>query len=241
MESGQRDPRDDAAANRWKSEPYPDYREDVNRSISFAGLEVDFFLERKADHLKGLIAEHMPGDAPVCLDIGCGLGAMHPFLKGSVGQLHGIDPSEQAIREAARANPWVSYTRFDGRVLPIADNSVDVTFTSCVLHHVAPHDWRHFIGEARRVLRRDGLFVIFEHNPYNPLTRLAVLRCEFDRDAVLLTRRKTEGLVRAAGFAMIRGQYIFVVPWRASWVKRIERLIGALPLGAQYYVTGIRT
>ena len=37
-----------------------------------------------------------------------------------------------------------------------------------------------------------------KHNPLNPLTRLVVSRCEFDRDAVLLTAKAAKRLLRGS-------------------------------------------
>ena len=50
----------------------------------------------------------------------------------------------------------------------------------------------------RRVVRPGGLLCIIEHNPFNPLTRLAVVRCEFDRDAVLLPALAPRAPIAAA-------------------------------------------
>ena len=60
----------------------------------------------------------------------------------------------------------------------------------------------------RRVCRPGGLIVLFEHNPWNPLTRRAVRGCEFDRDAELLSRREASRLLSEAGVEDRRGRYI---------------------------------
>jgi hypothetical protein len=38
-------------------------------------------------------------------------------------------------------------------------------------------------------LKEDGHFIIFEHNPINPVTRHLVKNCPFDADAVLLSTK----------------------------------------------------
>ena len=226
---------------RWKDDPYPQYRDEVNASIAFSGLSVDFFTEGKARHLAQLIGAHFGHAAtPQCLDVGCGLGAMHPHLQGCVGGLIGVDVSDAAISGAAQANPWASYRKFDGERLPFKDAAFDVAFASCVLHHVEPASRARFMREIYRVLRPGGLSVIFEHNPINPLTRLAVYRCEFDRDAVLLRRREALGLIGDAGFQSARGRYIFFLPLRSRWARALDDRLGSLALGAQYYVCGTR-
>jgi hypothetical protein len=91
-----------------------------------------------------------------------------------------------------------------------------------------------------RVTRPGGVVAIFEHNPWNPLTRKAVAGCEFDRDAVLVTRREAERLLRGSGLADVEGSYIVFFPRESPWLQRIEGLLGRVPLGAQHVVSGRR-
>jgi hypothetical protein len=105
-----------------------------------------------------------------------------------------------------------------------------------LLHHVAPTARAACLQELARVVRGGGLAVIFEHNPLNPLTRLAVRQCEFDEDAVLLSRRETVGRMRDSGFVIVEARYILVAPWRDRLTSALERRLSNVPLGAQYYV-----
>jgi ubiquinone/menaquinone biosynthesis C-methylase UbiE len=108
----------------------------------------------------------------------------------------------------------------------------------CVMHHVAPRQWPVFLAEMRRVTRRGGLVCVIEHNPFNPLTRLAVSRCEFDRDAVLLRSGQIERLMSEVGLNEIESQYFLLLPSALPLVRRIERTFKRLPLGAQYMTLG---
>ena len=138
------------------------------------------------------------------LDVGCGVGSFHPLLRGMVGRLSGIDVSSASIAQARADNRDVDYRAFDGRSFPFDDAGFDLVTAICVLHHVAPAEWAHFMSEMRRVVRPGGLVCVIEHNPLNPLTRLAVARCEFDRDAVLLGAGKARKLMAAARLARDR-------------------------------------
>jgi SAM-dependent methyltransferase len=174
------------------------------------------------------------------LDVGCGAGGMHPHLR-ALGQLEGADPSEAMIEQARRANPHVRYHVASGEGLPLEDGAVDLTLAVAVLHHVEPAARPELLAELARVTRRGGLCVAFEHNPLNPLTRLAVARCEFDDDAVLLGPREAERTMGAAGLRPVERRYVLFFPWRVRALQRVETVLGrAVPFGAQYYVAASR-
>ncbi|RVD35866.1 SAM-dependent methyltransferase, partial [Mesorhizobium sp. M4A.F.Ca.ET.020.02.1.1] len=70
--------------------------------------------------------------------------------------------------------------------------------------------------------------------PYNPLTRIAVFRCPFDEDAVLLGAGEAARLLRDAGFRYIRSEHFLLLPSARPFARKVERALAALPLGAQY-------
>ena len=98
--------------------------------------------------------------------------------------------------------------------------------------------WVGFLREMRRVVRPGGLVCLIEHNPLNPLTRLAVARCEFDRDAALLRSGK-RGADGGCRIAPDRSQYFVLLPWATPFMRRIERGLRNLPFGAQYVACGV--
>lgn len=225
-------------SNRWAKDEYPDYRREVNDAIGFAGLGVDYFLRGKADSLVSLLQKHAEAGAlgSACLDIGCGIGAMHPALIGRVRSLSGVDVSQEAIAAAQEANPMAEYRAYDGHRLPYEDGAFDMAVTICVMHHVPSAQWPAFVAEAWRVTKPGGMFAVYEHNPINPLTRLAVMRCPFDHDAELLGPRRVESLMREQGFEVVDRKFLFFVPVRSAWAKRVDKALSWLPVGAQYAV-----
>ena len=94
------------------------------------------------------------------------------------------------------------------------------------------------MAELARVTRPDGLVVVFEHNPYNPLTRLVVRRCEFGEDARMLRMAEAERLFRENGVTPVDRGYLLLFPSRRRRVLAVERALRRLPLGAQYYLAG---
>ncbi len=215
-----------------------DYRDVVQSSIDFSGLPHSFFMRAKADLLRELIARRLGPEKPAMLDVGCGVGSFHPLLRGMVGRLSGIDVSSASIAQARIDNRDVDYPDFGGRSFPFDDSNFDLVTAICVMHHVAPADWTHFVSEMRRVVRPGGLVCVIEHNPLNPLTRLAVSRCEFDSDAALLGAGTTRKLMAAGGLREIGARYFLLLPWETKSARRVENALGNVPLGAQYAAFG---
>lgn len=215
------------------------YQEEIRRAVNFVPQAEEFYTVVKAEHLLGQLRRLVgKTDGLRILDVGCGNGRADRHLVGRVGELCGVDVCEAMVERARKANPDCSYQVYDDGRLPYDDGFFDVAFTICVMHHVPPKDWPRFVAEMRRVVRPGGLVVVYEHNPYNPLTRLAVARCSFDRDAVLLSCRKVRRLFREGGLDIVEASYLLFVPMRGRLVRMIEAKLGWLPLGAQYMVMG---
>jgi SAM-dependent methyltransferase len=215
------------------------YKSEVQNAVGFIGQEVDFFLEMKADELIK-IAERNFADAGKIkvLDIGSGIGLVDRLIKHRITDLHGVDIEDGVVEKAIVNNPDVHYQKYDGEHLPFESNTFDMAFAINVMHHVPPALWENFSKEMYRVLKPGGIGAVFEHNPYNPLTRKVVRDCEFDRDAVLLKHKKIKELFVNASFKISDTAYIIFFPFKGKIFRKIESVIKWFPLGAQQYVTG---
>ena len=216
------------------------YEAVINDYVGVFGQPQEFYTRAKADHLRHILDAKGGTKTLEVLDVGCGHGLVHPYLSGTSYRLTGIDVAEDAIEIARRRNPHVDYDVYDGSRLPYADETFDVLFTICVMHHVAVDQRDTFLSEARRVLRPGDTFVIFEHNKLNPLVQWIVARIPFDRNAVLLTSWHTQKLVRNAGFREIDCNYILFFPFDVAPLRKVEDYLGWLPMGAQYCVAAIK-
>ncbi len=219
------------------------YRDAVEESIAFAGGNAARYVGAKARMLVDLARRHLGDPSRLeVLDVGCGPGETDAFLEGAFARLHGVDLSEPMVRRAAQRNPWAQYAAYEkGDPLPFDDASLDVSFAICVFHHVPLRDRPALVAEMRRVTRPGGIVAIFEHNPWNPLTRKAVRESRFDDDAVLLSRPTARRLVAGAGLQPVESPFIIFFPREGPQRERAERLLRWLPLGAQYYVACRRT
>jgi SAM-dependent methyltransferase len=217
------------------------YRQEIERSIAFAGRRHDFYTRVKVGRLLRLArAQVGPPERLRVLDVGCGIGLTDGLLAPHVGTLHGVDVAPGCLAVAARANPRVRYQLAEGERLPYPDGTFDLAFAICVLHHVPPAGWAGFVAEMQRVLRLGGLAVIMEHNPLNPLTRWVVRRCALDRDAVLLSRRRAVRLFQDEGLEVVERRSFLFLPWLGGLASAADWLLGRWPLGAQYCVAGRR-
>ena len=215
-----------------------DYKDHVDNSVRFSGQSTEFFHRIKVDLLLSLLAEHHELQNTSVLDVGCGTGSLSELIAPRVMHLAGTDISAASVEQARLRVPNCEFQTYDGRSLPFADNSMDLVFTSCVMHHVPVENWSEFTSEMTRVARPGGLIAVLEHNPWNPLTRYAVSTCEFDNDAVLLTRTRTKRLLKEFGLEIVAQPYILFFPWNLKLFRMFESQLAAVPLGAQYIVVG---
>jgi SAM-dependent methyltransferase len=209
--------------------------------VAFSGRDAEYFTQMKARALVELARRRVGDPATLtALDVGCGVGVTDRHLVDPFAHVIGVDIFDGVLGRAAAANPGVEYRLYDGHTLPLEDRSVDVAFAICVVHHVPPPQWTAFAAEMARVLRPGGIAAIFEHNPFNPLTRRVVSNCVFDEDAVLLRRRHASDLLRQVGLSPCEDRYIAFLPFGGKAVAPIEAALRRVPLGAQYYVSATR-
>jgi SAM-dependent methyltransferase len=219
------------------------YRDAVEESIAFAGGDAARYVGAKARILVELARRSLGDPSRLeALDVGCGVGETDVFLKGAFEELQGVDLSAPMAERAAERNPWAAYSSYgQGDPLPYADESFDVSFAICVFHHVPAGERPALASEMARVTRPGGLVVVFEHNPWNPLTRKAVRDCPFDEDVELLSRPVARRLLAGAQLEPAESAFIIFFPQEGRRLERIERRLGRVPLGAQYYVAHRRT
>ena len=215
------------------------YNETVDRAIAFSGLKVDFFTRVKVEYLVEVLEScGLSGKCAEVVDVGCGVANSHTLLADRVGRLAGVDISQACLVKAATQNPKNEYKLFDGVNLPYEDGRFDAASAVCVFHHIPIRERVRLARDVRRVLRPGGVFVIFEHNPLNPLTKYVVNNCEFDNGAVLLSRKETEMVLKEAGFIQIYSRFILAVPAKGRILRRIDLLFAKMPIGAQYFTVG---
>lgn len=205
-------------------------------SVKLSGEDPDFFAAYKAAEAARVMAA--AGIAPArIMDFGAGRGNCIAHLQRAfpAAALTALDVSARSLTHCeARAIRPIEAVCYDGRTLPFESGSFDLVFTACVFHHIPEADHVRLLGEIRRTLGPEGRFVLFEHNPWNPLTRHAVATCPFDKNAVLISAPEMRRRFRAAGFTDVALRWTLFFPAILASLRPLERGLGWLPLGAQY-------
>ena len=212
-----------------------------NENIAITGESSDYFVQYKCDHFLRLFP-NIPFEEGKCiLDYGCGIGRLAVKLADACpkSSVVGMDPSSESIKRAAlRTRPNLRFIHSDGSMASLRENTVDFIISANVLHHIVPEDRGLFLLGLNRFLRENGKLIIYEHNPLNPLTRMAVSQCVFDKNAVLLDLFNARELVSSADMNIVRCGYIVFFPNFLRALRVCEPFLSFLPLGAQYFIVG---
>jgi SAM-dependent methyltransferase len=218
------------------------YRELHALNIAITGEAPDYFAAYKMRDFAARLSLIGAPESGRFLDFGSGVGAsVRPFLHyWPRGRLVCADVSKECLEESARIHGnLVDYIHFGDGGLPIEGASVDGAFACCVFHHIPPTEHRSTLAELRRVLKAGAPLMVYEHNPYNPLTVRAVRTCPLDENALLIRAHAMRALVRDAGFQDVRVEYRVFFPAALRALRPLEPWLRWLPLGAQYAVHAV--
>jgi len=71
-----------------------------------------------------------------------------------------------------------------------------------------------------------GNIVVFEHNPFNPLTKKMVRECEFDADAVLLSKSETIDIFERVDLSIVKSGYTLFIPSKLKELSIVANMLG---------------
>lgn len=213
-----------------------EYRELVDRSVRLTGESYRYFAAYKAAYIARQIA---PRPGSKILDYGCGVGLLSLEMKKQLGgvRVDGFDVSPESVQQVD-ADLRSSGT-FSSNLSQLKAD-YDVVVVANVLHHVEPGRRVDAVHEAASRLKPGAKLVVFEHNPFNPLTRRAVAQCPFDAGVLLLPRKETLAHLAANKLRIVAEDYIVFFPRWLAWFRPLERSLAWCALGAQYAVVGER-
>ncbi len=217
-----------------------EYEFDLNQSLRISGENSQYFLRGRVLDLANQLG---PNRTPSrILDYGCGTGDTTAFLAETFPQADviGFDPAEGAIRDA-RSHHGSDRVHFEfGAELP-AGERFDLCYVNGVFHHIEPSKRGAVVRRIHDSLCVGGHFALMENNPWNIGARIIMSRIEFDRDAIPLSPREAERLLRDGGFECGKVRSLFFFPGPLAIFRFLEPSLARLPLGAQYYYLATKT
>ena len=210
------------------------YREVLNDSVKRAGFDTGYLTNHKLENLRRLNS-NICDDSFSFLDYGCGVGNIcKEFSKFFPrGHYSGVDQSSKMIWECnSKYASKGSFYELESEGWK--QQTYDLIFCACVFHHIPPEKHLSVLETLRSLLNEKGKLIIWEHNPYNPITRKFVNECPFDQDAVLISPQKMKRLFAHFSYFEVLVKYTTFFPEKLSFLSGMEPYLAWLPLGGQY-------
>ncbi|MBK8899364.1 MAG: class I SAM-dependent methyltransferase [Candidatus Competibacteraceae bacterium] len=188
-----------------------------------------------------IVRDKIPKEPHRILEFGCGIGGNIPYLRKAFrsAEIMGSDVSALSLEVARNENPGIYFWQ-EGDVAAMPQEGFDLILVTGVFHHIPPLER---IAVAKLLFTRllpGGWVFVFEHNPYNPVTRHIVNNCPYDEGVVLLRPSELQELLRQGGLEVEEQKFSLFFPQRLKLVLPLERYLGWLPLGGQYWVLARR-
>lgn len=206
------------------SETSPDLQSSYDRVAERYAEEYFAELERKP-YDRGMLdefAESVRDQGKVC-EIGCGPGQVARYLKDRGVDIHGVDLSEEMVRNASRLNPDISFEQGNMLALRASDNSLAGIVSFYAVIHLQRADVTEALAEMNRVLQPGGHLLISFHEGEGELHRDEWYGQPVSIDVTLMNGEEMTDYLEAAGFEVDlivkRQPYDFEYPTRRVYVQ----------------------
>ncbi|MGA2264586.1 MAG: methyltransferase domain-containing protein [Acidobacteriota bacterium] len=212
------------------------YDSALAQGLAVSGEDKSYFIHGRIAWLSHCLRS-MDGAFRHVLDFGCGTGAATPYFFELLGNdsVTGVDLSTESLAIANKTHGTLRARFLHYHEYQPAERE-DLVFCNGVFHHIPIQQRGDAVAFAHRSLRRGGAFSFWENNPWNPGARLVMSRIPFDRDAIMISAPQARKLLKSCGFEIIRTDFLFIFPRILSFLRRLERRLSPLPLGAQYQI-----
>ncbi|SAL14008.1 methyltransferase type 12 [Caballeronia udeis] len=220
---------------------FDEYTETYNSLLT---QQTRFFAsgEEYFSHYKvAIVRDEVKSPPARILEFGCGIGRNIRYLRDAFpdAEIMGSDISAKSLEMARSENEGVRFW-CEGVDEQPDNQQFDLIFVAGVFHHIPPAQRADVATTLFSRLTPGGSLFVFEHNPFNPVTRRIVDNCPYDEDAVLLTPRNLSNVLRQGGLRVERQAFALFFPPRLKALLGLEPFLGWLPLGGQYWVKATR-
>lgn len=212
-----------------------EYDNILKKQLAFFEKKDDYFAEYKVVIMRNTTRS----DHKKILEYGCGTGRNLKYLKEHFpeAEIFGCDISEGSLSIAAKENPNITLFSLNKEKIV---QKFDLILISGVLHHILPELRIDLIKGIWNLLEDRGEVFIFEHNPYNPITRHITKACPFDSDVDLIKPKDLKSLLKMSNFKIIQAHYTLFFPSFLSKLRSIEKYMGLIPMGGQYFIQAVK-
>jgi len=112
-----------------------------------------------------LLQKHLTSKSKL-LDIGCAAGRLSQVIKNK-DNYYGVEYNEDLIKFANSQGLKVKHCDLTKDKLPFKDNTFDVVWFRHVIEHLQVREQVSVMQEIYRVLKKDGVVIVFGPTPYN--------------------------------------------------------------------------
>ena len=213
-----------------------DYDTALAQGLSVTGEDKMYFAKGRVDWTRRILTK-LNEHPQTILDFGCGTGTSIPLFLDwpEVKQIIGTDVSPKSL-DVAIATHASPRTQFHLMKDYEPNGNIDLIFCNGVFHHIPPIERPDALNFISRCLKPNGLFALWENNPWNPGTRYVMSKIPFDRDAITLSPLYARRLLRQNNFHLLRTDFRFYFPRMLKWLRPLEILGLKIPIASQYLV-----
>jgi cyclopropane fatty-acyl-phospholipid synthase-like methyltransferase len=195
----------------------------------------DRFTRVKVSRVLALLA---PKEGERIVDLGCGVGTMMAFCASTGAFLIGMDYSSDSLALARECFGKQATDRVfrgiccDGRMMPVKEGSVDGIMAVDFTEHLDDATLAPTIGEAFRILRKGGRFVIYTPSKTHLFERLKKHNIILKRDNShigMRTMKEYCAMLVSAGFTVRKSLF---APTDIPGFNAVERAVMHLPFVA---------
>nr|XP_039254017.1 putative methyltransferase DDB_G0268948 [Styela clava] len=121
-----------------------------------AETAINYLKSKRSSSMRTNLCTHL-------VDVGCGSGQSTPLYAKHCKKITGLDPSEEQIRVASKANKFenIEYKVGNGEDIPLCDNSVELICCAQSVHWL---DWDAYFKECKRVLVSHGCMATYGYS-----------------------------------------------------------------------------
>ena len=211
------------------------YEDLTNKNLRFFNKSRKYF-----DSYKIEIASRIYKSPKNILDFGSGIGLCIPFIKEyfPTAKIYATDTSEKSLNYLSKKHEDINTLKTND--LHDYKNYFDLIIIVGVFHHVIKKERLNLMKEIEILLRNKGKIIIFEHNPYNFITKKLVKMCPYDDGVELIKMKELKHIINKSNIRIIDKGFTLFFPSIFFFLRKFEKYLKLLPLGGQYYISGLK-